>query len=316
MTANNVKISVIIAAYNAEKTLRESVESVLSQSHNDLEILIVDDQSKDETLALAKTLAADDGRIKVLACPQNGGPARARNLALDHVTGDWIAIVDSDDVIMPDRFRKMLDVATKNHVEIVFDNLFYHTPRDGKEYLYIPQDIDVFGDLPLATFITSHRKSSPIPNLGFLKPLIRSDLIVKEGLRYDPELKIGEDAMLIMDLLAKGAKATLIPEASYRYNRHDGSISAVQSTDSVETITSGYHDFLKRYKGTLPQEAVTAMSVLIDDNNNRITVGRITDRLANGCILKACAELLCRPSYIFPVAKSVAGRIRRALRRG
>lgn len=314
MTMAQDKISVIVAAYNAEKTLLSSVQSILNQTHNNLEIIIVDDKSKDGTLLLAHDIAKLDARVRVHACAQNGGPARARNAALDLATGDWVAIVDSDDLILPNRFESMLNIAEAKGSDIVFDNLFYVTPHNGEEHLYIPQDLSVFGVLPLNVFIESHRKSVNIPNLGFLKPIIRRNVIEQKKLRYDPTLKIGEDAMLIMDLLAMGAKAELIREAYYRYHRHDGSISAVQGMDSVAAITSGYQVFLDRYKGQLDAATVSAMNALIGDNKHRLAVGQIVQDICDGKIINGIKALALKPHYALPTAKSIAGQIKRKLR--
>ncbi|OFW97630.1 MAG: hypothetical protein A3J37_01415 [Alphaproteobacteria bacterium RIFCSPHIGHO2_12_FULL_45_9] len=314
MSPSQEKISVIVAAYNAEKTLLGSVQSVLNQTHTALEVIIVDDQSKDSTLTLAQELAKMDARVKVIAAEKNGGPARARNAALDVATGDWVAIVDSDDVILPERFQAMLDVAQQTNADIIFDNLFYVTPHNGAEHLYIPKELPVFGALSLSTFIKSHRKSVDIPNLGFLKPMIRRSKIEQSHLRYDPALKIGEDAMLIMDLMAMGATATLMSDAYYRYHRHDGSISAVQGMDSVAAITNGYQVYLTTYHGQINDEVVEAMTSLIHDNQHRLAVGNIVDDLCGARALAGLKSLVCTPRYAFPVVKSIAGRLKRDLR--
>jgi hypothetical protein len=85
----------------------------------------------------------------------------------------------------------MLQQAETYKADIIFDNLFYVTPHNGVKVQYISPDKNIFGILTLETFIKSHRKLVDIPNLGFLKPLIRHSLIQKDNLRYDTTLKIG-----------------------------------------------------------------------------------------------------------------------------
>jgi GT2 family glycosyltransferase len=102
-------VSVVMPAYNAARFLAEAVESVLRQTFSDLELLIVDDGSLDDTLAIARRLAALDARLNVVATA-NGGPAAARNAALRIARGDFIALLDSDDVIDQQYLSKQLAV--------------------------------------------------------------------------------------------------------------------------------------------------------------------------------------------------------------
>src|SRR5687768_12507449 len=88
-------VSVVIPAYNREASIVAAIESVLAQSWRDFELLVVDDGSKDGTLAAARSVA--DPRLRVIAAPKNLGAAGARNLGAAEARGDWIAFQDSDD---------------------------------------------------------------------------------------------------------------------------------------------------------------------------------------------------------------------------
>lgn len=102
------KVSIITPAYNAENFLCETIMSVQAQTYKDWELIIVDDCSTDYTNLLAKDYAKEDGRIKVIRAPQNGGVAKARNIGLENATGEYIAFVDSDDLWKPDKLEKQL----------------------------------------------------------------------------------------------------------------------------------------------------------------------------------------------------------------
>jgi teichuronic acid biosynthesis glycosyltransferase TuaG len=95
--------SVVMPAYQASATLAAAAGSVLQQTENDLELLIVDDFSKDETLDVALGLQAADGRVKVLRPAKNGGVAAARNLAIEAAEGRYISFLDSDDLWYPNK---------------------------------------------------------------------------------------------------------------------------------------------------------------------------------------------------------------------
>lgn len=106
-------VSTIIPVYNRPQLLREAVQSVLNQSHEDLEILIIDDGSTDETAAVAEQLQwAHPSRIRVLH-QSNAGPGRARQKGIEHCRGEFVQFLDSDDLLLPDKFR--LQVAALQH---------------------------------------------------------------------------------------------------------------------------------------------------------------------------------------------------------
>jgi glycosyltransferase involved in cell wall biosynthesis len=133
-------VSVVTPAYNAARYLPETVGSVLEQTCTDLELLLVDDGSTDDTLAVARRLAARDERVHVIATA-NGGPAAARNAALQIARGEFIALLDSDDVFCPQYLEKQIAVLTDNPAaSIVTGNAVNRgggVHYDGK--LYWPQ---------------------------------------------------------------------------------------------------------------------------------------------------------------------------------
>ena len=104
--SDHPKISIISTVYNTGPYLRPAVESILAQTFTDFELLLVDDGSHDGSAEVCDALAAQDARIRVFH-QANGGPAHARNTGLDNVRGDYIGIVDSDDLIEPTMFETL-----------------------------------------------------------------------------------------------------------------------------------------------------------------------------------------------------------------
>ena len=100
----NPKISVIVPVYNVEKYLRRCIDSILSQTFSDFELLLIDDGSKDKSGEICDEYAAKDARVRVFH-KENGGVSSARNLGLDNAKGDWITFSDSDDELLPDAFE-------------------------------------------------------------------------------------------------------------------------------------------------------------------------------------------------------------------
>ena len=136
-------ISIIMAAYNAEKTIGYAIESVLAQTYKDFELLVVNDCSKDNTEAVVKSYSEKDGRVKLFSNPENLGVSLTRLEALKRAKGEWIAILDSDDAWMPEKLEKQIALQKKTGAELVFTGVKYisenGTPIDWQ--LTVPKEI-------------------------------------------------------------------------------------------------------------------------------------------------------------------------------
>lgn len=118
MVDSDLLISIITPVYNAEKYLSKCIESILNQSHKNIELILVDDGSPDASGKICDTYAEKDARVKVIH-KQNQGQGIARNKALDVATGDYVMFVDSDDWVEPDFCETALNAALKNEADIV-----------------------------------------------------------------------------------------------------------------------------------------------------------------------------------------------------
>ena len=316
------KVSVIVAAYNAEATLEKCVASILAQTMGDLEVVIVDDVSRDGTLALARRLREQDGRVQVVARAENGGPGGARNAGLDAARGEWIAVVDADDTILPDRLAAMLAAARDDNADIVFDNLIYIPLRGGAPHLYLPDNLDIFGALPFARYVDSHKSSTADPVLGFLKPLIRRQLIEANHIRYEPGLRIGEDTLFILNLYAAGARVVLLKQAYYQYYRRAGSISYIFDAKVAAVYNNALENFIRTRGDRFPAPAEKqALASFLLYAQQRLAAKELINRLSltNFPVIVRQAS---RDKEIFALfrhycvveCRSFAGRLRRRLR--
>ena len=130
MSTETPLVSVITANYNGARHLAAAVRSVLQQTLCSLELIIADDASTDDSLAVIACAAAGDPRVRVLKTCQNGGPGAARNRALKAARGRYIAVFDSDDLMAPDRLEKLVARARVDHADIVVDNLLVFQDAD------------------------------------------------------------------------------------------------------------------------------------------------------------------------------------------
>lgn len=138
------KISIIIPAYNAEKTLRKCYESILNQSYKNFEVITVNDASPDDTLSVMTEMSKKDSRFISVDMPK-GGVSRARNYGLSKATGDYIQFVDADDTLKPDMLEKMVELIEKNDADLAicrFDHPFFKTYFENRIYdLTNPNDL-------------------------------------------------------------------------------------------------------------------------------------------------------------------------------
>lgn len=129
------KVSVILPIYNVQDYLRQCLDSVVSQSLEDLEILCVDDGSTDNSLEIIREYAARDSRIVVITGP-NGGYGKAMNKGLDRATGEYVGIVEPDDYVDSDMFRDLYQIARENDLDLVKADFYRFThDADGCEQL-------------------------------------------------------------------------------------------------------------------------------------------------------------------------------------
>lgn len=218
-------LSVIMANHNGGADLKAAIASVLSQSISAIEVIVSDDCSTDDSVAIVRDMADRDPRLRLLTTTCNTGPGASRNRALDAARGVWVAIVDSDDVILPDRFRLMLDHAARCSADIVADNLSLFCDTTGADLGHLlPDDFARrLGRVTPETFLRSELPGPGHALLGYLKPMIRRDRI--GGLRYRENLRVGEDHDFLLRLLLQGLRMTVMPEALYRYRKREGSVS-------------------------------------------------------------------------------------------
>lgn len=203
-------VSVITPAYNAARFIRDTIESVQSQTYNSWEMIIVDDCSSDNTCDIVEEKARHDNRIRLIRQTENGGPARARNSALKAATGRYIAFLDSDDLWLPEKLERQLAFVQKHEAVLSFTQ-YRRISITGDQYgklITIPSTIDYRGLLKntaiaTSTVIIDRKKSGPFEMVGTF---------------YD-------DFVLWLDLLKRGIIAHGLQEDLMRYRIVGKSVS-------------------------------------------------------------------------------------------
>ncbi len=217
-------VSIIIPAYNMERWLERSVRSAQATQGVTYEILIVDDGSMDGTLAMAQAFAAADPAIRVIAMDRNQGLSAARNAGIAEARGTWIAHLDADDWWLPERLERLVAAGTEADADVVADDNFLI--HDGSA-------------TPWAMMFAHYGETDTEPRFitpeyfagrrWILHPIYRRSFLVKTGITHDVQVMHGEDFLVQMESLCKGARFLIVPEAYYYYvTAREGSITRQQ----------------------------------------------------------------------------------------
>jgi glycosyltransferase involved in cell wall biosynthesis len=226
MPSHQPLVSVVMPAWNAEATIVEALRSVAAQTYRDLEIIIVDDGSTDATAALAREFSASDARARTVS-RSNGGPAAARNLGIAEVRGEWIALIDADDVWHPTKIEKQIAVALAADEPPGFVYCWYRK---------IDADGFVTGSGP--RWAAEGRAFLPLAYLHFVRggsSLLLSKAAFIEAGGYDESFREGcEDVVLELEI-ARRRPIAVVPEYLFGYRAH-----AANFTRDFDRLLAGW----------------------------------------------------------------------------
>lgn len=249
----NPVVSVIIPAYNTELYIRRAIDSALSQTLTELEVIVVDDCSTDNTVEIVKSYT--DERVKLLQNAHNSGAAFARNRALEVARGQWIAILDSDDWYAPDRLAKLVALAKANNADLISDDLYLIADGEKAPWGTLlgesGESISHITKIAPDYFVNSDVEGRAGLRLGFSKPLFDRGFLERHQLRYDSTLAIGEDFWLYMNCFRYEARFFFVPEPYYYYRSRAGSLTHGDKIARLEreyqavTTFLNHADFLK-----------------------------------------------------------------------
>ena len=209
-------VSVIVPVYNVEKYLNKCIDSIISQTYKNLEIILVDDGSPDNSGAICDEYAKKDTRIRVIH-KENGGVSSARNVGIEISNGNWISFIDSDDWIEEDYFEIMLNEAKKENADIVFCG-YNRIWKNKVETINGFEDNKSFNSKEyLINALT------PQTGIGFchMKIIKRNSI---GQIRFNNELVVGEDALFNVEISKNIEKAFFCKKALYNYRNNESSV--------------------------------------------------------------------------------------------
>ena len=221
------KISVIVPIYNIEKYVEECIKSILEQSYNNIELILVDDGASDSSGEICDGWAKKDARIKVVH-QKNGGLACAVNTGLQHVTGEWILFVDGDDFIFPHTLQHVIELQQKHEADLViYDFSFDKQVESSEEVLIHTNNIGALKNLYI--------RNSEYKNIRLVTTVRWTKLYRKEvldGIVF-PEGRIHEDE-IVHEILYRCKKVLYTNRKCYFYRQREDSI--VHETISIKVL--------------------------------------------------------------------------------
>lgn len=218
-----MKVSVIVAAYNAEKYVAETMESIVGQSIDDYEVIVVNDGSTDGTIGILREYEKEYSHVTIID-KENGGPSSARNCGLDVAQGDFVYFFDADDVLELDALEKLYERAQQKKADLViakYDifNRFKTTPVNGINDLVAMDKIDKYEPQILWTFSLCNK-------------LFRRSIIEKYGLRLPP-ISYSEDGAFLMRYVYRTNRITGLDKVIFHYRRmFDGEAESITASIS------------------------------------------------------------------------------------
>lgn len=221
-------ISVIVPIYKVEQYLAECLDSLVAQTCNELEIILVNDGSPDNCPAICEEYAKKDNRITVLH-KENGGLISARQAGVEVARGDYIGFVDGDDWIEPDMFQKITDSINKYHSDIVMCQFVYnHADREEtsnynlcREFYTREQIVSEI--IPTMLFNGTYFHFGIYPNCW--SKVFKKDLLMQNLMSVDKRTTIGEDTSFTYPCLLDAQSVSFVDDALYHYRINNQSMT-------------------------------------------------------------------------------------------
>lgn len=210
----NSLVTVIVPGYNIEKYVHRCLESICNQTYKNLEILLIDDGSTDDTGVIFGTYQGKDSRIKVNH-KENGGVSSARNLGLNIFTGKYVLFVDGDDWIEENTIATLVSVAEENRSDVVLFE-YYVDYENGESIKHCHPQYEG----PISMERAIDLSITPVNRFSVTKMYARKLL---ENVRFDETIHLGEDTLFACEAMSQGENAFFLAEPFYHYLQSSGS---------------------------------------------------------------------------------------------
>ena len=311
----DVAATVIIPSYGAGDTLLRAVHSVLTQSLHDLEVIIIDDASTDQSWELITDLVPRDERVRGIRHKTNSGKPTAMNRGIALARGRWLAVLDADDWYHSDRLASLIDLGERTMADMVSDNQFLYDATAARVVGTAWPERAAAWPLDFDDFLRGSNAYHSF-NLGMLKPVIRASFMRRVGLGYEIEARHGQDFFHLLQFYLSGGRAVVSDQPLYFYTQPFGKISRQWSHRSRKRydFESAYRindRYLRRAMEVLPPRQWKRLRA----RNHRLRLlesyFRAREALGRGDYLNAAGQAVRQPAMLGYLVGRMVDRLRR-----
>lgn len=225
-----MRISIIVPVYNVEKYIEDCIKSILAQTFDDFELILIDDGSTDSSYSICYTYSKSNKKIKLLK-KENGGVSSARNLGLEQATGEYIAFIDSDDYVAPNYLENLIS-SIEPKTEFVFSGLRYFAFGKEQDNVHLEHySWNLMQEHDFLNFLQQPLQTSPCAKL-YLHSVIKDN-----NLRFDKSLSYAEDKDFNLKFFRHISNAVSISYSGYFYRQ-----------DVEGSLTKKKHEKVFQYK--------------------------------------------------------------------
>jgi len=241
-------VSIVIPVYNSEKYLEKSLDSVINQTLQDIEIICVDDGSIDGSWCIIESYARKDSRIRTIQ-KENGGLVSARKAGTELARGQYIGYVDSDDWIEPDMYEKLFVIAEKHQADMVSSGYFFEGNYITINYDNVPEGLyENEKILYLRENSIYNLKAKDVGIRGSLCcKLFRTELLKAVQKEISDKLTFSEDKMCVISYVLQANRVYMLKQAFYHYISHASSMVHTADLDYLASVNEVYQHFIKLY---------------------------------------------------------------------
>lgn len=292
-------VSIIIPSYCAAATIVRAIGSALLQTGVEVEVVIADDASNDDTVAVVLDTFGSDQRVRIVSLEKNCGPSVARNSALALARGRWLAVVDADDFLVQDRIATLVKRAQDQCADMVVDA--YYLCREDTLAPYAIRS-QFTSDVITPINLVRH-------NLGSGKPLFSRRILDSGDLVYDTSLRYGEDIELMFRLLSSGYTCAFVEQPKYLKVATNGSLTA-RRLPMMRSVLALYTNLLGKY-GSGNEELSCELSRAIAFQRDSLSFHELLNHLREHNLRQFCRAAITHPSRLLGATRHFLFRKRR-----
>lgn len=248
------KISIVVAVYNAEQTLKKCVDSLLNQTYENVEIILVNDCSTDNSLYICKEYSKTYANVKVVSNERNSSVSFTRNNGIDNSTGEYICFVDSDDYVEPN-YLEVLYSNYKKYNTVPICGFVYHDEYN----LTKPVTYSWSGNEGLVSLGEAFKLKSELYLTALWNKLFDRRLIVDKNIKFDTDISVGEDLRFSIEYFDKNniSEVYVLKKPLYHYMKLSGNSLMSGFVDDFDRERESLlliKNLANKYKGNVDKE--------------------------------------------------------------